>query len=247
MEAYERGILSEEEIGFPLPFGDCDGAKKLLEKIAMKEGIGAVLAKGTRLAAKEMGKGSESFVVHVKGLEVPAWDPRGKRGMGLSYATGDVGASHLRGWPQTLENPETSALDVIESMIEKRNMKLLRDSLIVCHLSYHLPLSHDQNITLLNSATGLKYDVESISIFGQRIETLSRLFNVREGVSRKDDILPPRLWESQTHGPAKGMKSFIDEDDFERSLDKYYELQGWGMDGIPTEETIENLGLDELT
>ncbi|TET08770.1 MAG: aldehyde:ferredoxin oxidoreductase [Candidatus Thorarchaeota archaeon] len=243
MEAYERGLLSEDEIGFPLPFGDCEGAKKLVEMIAAREGIGAVLAKGTRLAAKEIGKGSETFAVHVKGLEVPAWDPRGKRGMGLSYATGDVGASHLRGWPQTLDNPDTSALDVVESMVEQRYIKILRDSLIVCHLSYHLPLSHDQNISLLNGATGLNYDVESISIFGQRIETLTRLFNNREGVSRKDDVLPPRLWESETHGPAKGMKSFIDQDDFERSLDKYYELLGWGMDGIPTRKTIEKLGL----
>ncbi|MHA2360213.1 MAG: aldehyde ferredoxin oxidoreductase family protein, partial [Candidatus Thorarchaeota archaeon] len=131
MEAFENGVLSEDEIGFPLPFGDCEGAKKLITMIARREGIGATLAKGVRQAAIEIGKGSEGFAVHVKGLEVPAWDPRGKKGMGLSYATGDVGASHLRGWPQTSNQPDSSALDVIESMVEQRDIKILRDSLIV--------------------------------------------------------------------------------------------------------------------
>jgi len=192
------------------------------------------------------GKGSEVFAVHVKGLEIPAWDPRGKKGMGLSYATGDVGGSHLRGWPQTMDHPDSSTLDVIESMVDQRDIKILRDSLIICHFTYHFPLTHEQNITMLNGATGLNYNKESISIFAQRVETLARLFNIREGVSREDDILPPRLWEAETHGPAKGMKSFIDQDDFERSLDKYYELRGWGTDGVPKEETIKKLGLNTL-
>jgi aldehyde:ferredoxin oxidoreductase len=246
MEAFETGVLSEEEIGFPLPFGDSEGAKKLVVMIAQKEGIGAILAKGTHNAAKRIGKGSESFAVHVKGLDVPAWDPRGKKGMGLSYATASVGASHLRGWPQTSDQPDTSALDVIESMIEQRDIKILRDSLVVCHFTYHMPLKHDQNITMLNGATGLNYDTDSIAEFAQRIDTLSRLFNIREGVGRRDDILPPRFWEAETHGPAEGMKAFVDQEDFEKSLDKYYELRGWGKDGVPTKETIKKLGLSSL-
>ena len=246
MEAFERGILSEEDIGFPLPFGDCEGALKLVGKIARKEGIGAILARGTRLAAREIGKGSEAFAVHVKGLDTPAWDPRGKKGLGLSYATGDVGASHLRGWPQTTEMPDSSALDVIESMVEQREIKILRDSLVLCHFTYHFPLTHDQNIVLLNGATGTGYDAESISQFAHRVETLTRLFNIREGISRKDDILPPRFWEAETHGPAEGMKAFVDQEDFEKSLDAYYENMGWGNDGVPTTATIKKLGLDSL-
>ncbi|MHA2151087.1 MAG: aldehyde ferredoxin oxidoreductase C-terminal domain-containing protein, partial [Candidatus Thorarchaeota archaeon] len=242
-EAFERGILSEEDIGFPLPFGDCEGAKKLVSMIAKKEGIGATLAQGTRLAAKDIGNGSELFAVHFKGLEVPAWDPRGKKGMGLSYATANVGASHLRGWPQTSDQPNLSALDVVESLIEQRDIKILRDSLIVCHFTYHLPLSHDQNIRMLRGATGTDYDKTSISLFAQRVDTLARLFNIREGMSRKDDVIPPRFWEAETHGPAEGMKAFVDRDDFEKSLDRYYEVRGWNKDGTPTKETIEKLGL----
>jgi aldehyde:ferredoxin oxidoreductase len=246
MEAYERGFLSEEEIGFPLPFGDCRGAKKLLRMIAKKEGIGATFAKGTRLAAKEIGKGSESFAVHVKGLDTPAWDPRGKKGLGLSYATADVGCSHLRGWPQTNDQPDSSALDVIESMIDQRGIKILRDSLVVCHFTYHFPLSQEQNIRMLNGATGLNYNEKSISEFTHRVETLSRLFNIREGLTRDDDVLPQRFWEGEKSGPAKDRKAFVNQEDFEKSLEKYYELMGWGPDGIPKTETIEELGLTIL-
>ncbi|MFW9807101.1 MAG: aldehyde ferredoxin oxidoreductase family protein [Candidatus Thorarchaeota archaeon] len=246
MEAYERGILTEDDIGFPLPFGDCDGAKKIIQMIAHKEGIGKILAKGTRLAAVEIGNGCESFAVHVKGLDTPAWDPRGKKGLGLSYATAEVGCSHLRGWPQTTDQPDTSALDVIESMIEQRGIKILRDSLVVCHFTYHFPLTQSQNIIMLKGATGLNYNEDSISLFAHRVETLTRLFNIRQGLVRKDDSLPQRFWEGEKYGPAKGMKAFVDPEDFELSLNRYYELMGWDMNGIPSEETIKKLGLDKL-
>jgi aldehyde:ferredoxin oxidoreductase len=246
MDAFENGILTEDEIGFSLRFGDAEAALKLMRKIAYREGIGEVLAKGVRLAAQEIGKGSEKLAVHVKGLETPAWDPRGKKGLGLSYATAAVGASHLRGWPQTTEMPDSSALDVIESMVTERDTKHLTDSMIVCHFTWNFPLSREHKITLVNGATGLAYDSESISKFGQRVDTITRLFNIREGFSRKDDVLPPKFWSPQIAGIAEGRKAFVDKNDFERSLDMYYDLRGWGSDGIPTEETVEELGLSSL-
>ena len=246
MDAFEKGILEESEIGFPARFGDGEAALKLMRMIAHKEGIGEILAKGVRQAAIEIGRGSEKLAVHVKGLEAAAWDPRGKKGLGLSYATADVGASHLRGWPQTGEKPESSALDVIESMVIERDTKILTDSLIVCHFSWNFPLSREEKFRLLNSATGLDYDDARVSLFGQRIETLIRLFNINEGITRKDDVIPPRFWDVETIGPSKGMKAFIDQDDFEKSLDSYYEHRGWNKDGIPTKKTIEKLGLSFL-
>ena len=246
MDAFENGMLTEDEIGFPLRFGDAEAALKLMRKIAYKDGIGEVLAKGVRLAAQEIGRDSERLAVHVKGLETPAWDPRGKKGLGLSYATAAVGASHLRGWPQTTELPDSSAHDVIESMVTARDTKHFTDSMIICHFTWHFPLSRNHKITLVNGATGVTYDSESISKFGQRVDTLTRLFNIREGFSRKDDILPPKFWTAQISGSGEGMKAFVDEKDFERSLDMYYELRGWGFDGVPTEETIEKLGLSSL-
>lgn len=246
MDAFENGILTEDDIGFPIRFGDADAALKLMRKIAYKDGIGEVLAKGVRLAAQEIGRGSEKLAVHVKGLETPAWDPRGKKGLGLSYATAAVGASHLRGWPQTTEMPDSSALDVIESMVTERDTKHLTDSMIICHFTWHFPLSREHKIALVNGATGLAYDSESISKFGQRVDTLTRLFNIREGFSRKDDILPPKFWSAQTTGKAEGRKAFVDEKDFERSLDMYYDMRGWDSIGVPTQETIEDLGLSEI-
>ena len=246
MDAFETGILTETEIGFSLRFGDGDAALKLMRMIAHKDGIGAVLANGVRIAAEEIGKGAEKLAVHVKGMETAAWDPRGKKGLGLSYATADVGSSHLRGWPQTGEKPETSALDVIESMVIERDTKILTDSLIVCHFTWNFPLTRDDKIQWLKTGTGVKYDDESVSTLGQRVETIIRLFNINEGITRSDDVLPPRFWETETIGPSKDMKSFVNQDDFEKSLDKYYKLRGWGRDGVPTKETIKKLGLSSL-
>ncbi|MFX1483919.1 MAG: aldehyde ferredoxin oxidoreductase family protein [Promethearchaeota archaeon] len=246
MDAFERGILSETEIGFPLKFRDGEAALKLMEMIAYNKGFGAVLAKGVRAAAVEIGQGSKKLAVHVKGMETAAWDPRGKRGLGLSYATADVGSSHLRGWPQTTEKPDGSALNVIDSMVDERDTKILTDSLVICHFTWRFPLTREQKVQLLNGATGLNYSFEMVSKFGQRVETLIRLFNINAGLTRKDDVLPDKFWEPETIGPSKGMKAFIDESDFEKSLDRYYELRGWDENGVPTTETIKEMGLDSL-
>ena len=247
MEAYERGVLSNTDIGFPLRFGDANAAIQLIKMIASREGIGKTLSLGVRAASKEIKKGSESFAVHVKGLEVPAWDPRGRKGLGLSYATAEVGASHLRGWPATVTPPSESALDVIDSMVMARDDKIFTDSLIICHFTYHLPLSHEQKITLLNAATGINYNESSISTFAHRVATLTRMFNIREGITRKDDILPDRFWEPQKHGPRKGMIAFVDKADFEASLDEFYKIRGWDRNGRPTDDTINMLNLESIS
>jgi aldehyde:ferredoxin oxidoreductase len=246
MEAFEKGILSEKEIGFSLRFGNADAAIRLVKMIANKEGIGAILSKGVKKAAEEIRKGSEKFAVHVKGLETAAWDPRGRKGMGLSYATAAVGSSHLRGWPATTDPPIDSGLDMVESMIQSRTEKILRDSLIVCHFTFRLPLVLSQMITLLNAASGLNYTESDIALYAQRVETLSRLFNIREGASRKDDVLPQRFWEPETHGPREGMVSYINKEDFDACLDKFYELRGWDINGSPTDETLKLLGLSNM-
>ena len=246
MDSYENGILTDDDIGFSLHFGDVEGALKIMRMIAYNEGIGEILAKGVKEASKVIGKKSEKLGVHVKGLEFAAWDPRGKRGLGLSYATAEVGASHLRGWPQTDEKPDASALDLVESVIEERDTKHLTDSMVICHFTWHFPLSRDQKIQLVNGATGMDYNSEKISLFGQRIDTLTRLFNIREGITRADDILPPKFWKAETIGPSSGMKAFVNVDDFERSLEKFYLLRGWSSEGIPEHETLEKLQLTTL-
>ena len=246
MDAYENNLLTIEDIGFPLKFGDAEAAIKLMRMIAFKEGIGNILSKGVKKAAEEIGKNSKELAVHVKGLEAAAWDPRGKRGLGLSYATAEVGASHLRGWPQTSDKPDSSALDVVDSMLIERDTKHLTDSMIICHFTWHFSLSREQKIALVNGATGLEYDNDTISLFGQRVETLTKLFNIREGATRADDVLPPKFWKAETTGPSTGMSAFIDQADFEESLQKYYTLRGWDSEGVPSRVTIAKLGLLEF-
>ncbi len=243
MEAYERGMLSKSEIGFEIGFGDANAAAKMVSLISSRSDIGDTLAEGVRRAAEMLGKGTGELAVHVKGLEVPAWDPRGRLGQGLLYATGDIGASHLRGWPPTSDPPDRPAVDFVEKLLSSRFEKTLKDSMIICHFTNRVPITMEQMRALLNGATGADYTLSDLETAARRIETLIRLFNIREGISRRDDTLPPRLWEPQTHGPRKGMRSFVSKDDFEESLSRYYQLMGWDSMGIPKEDTLKQLGL----
>ncbi|MHA2229265.1 MAG: aldehyde ferredoxin oxidoreductase family protein [Candidatus Thorarchaeota archaeon] len=246
MEAFEKGILTVEDIGFPLNFGDGEAALKLLRMIAELDGFGAILAKGVREAAKEIGKSSEDFAVHIKGMEVPAWDPRGRKGQAFLYVTSEIGASHLRGWPPHNVPPDSPSVDIVEKLVESRIDKMIKDTLIICHFTNRVPITMEQMIRALNGASGLEYDEEKIAEWGRRIETMSRLFNVREGISRKDDSLPKRFLEPQINGPRKGMTSYISEEDFQDSLSRFYEIMGWDSDGRPTKSTLEELGLSEF-
>ncbi|MFW9919900.1 MAG: aldehyde ferredoxin oxidoreductase family protein [Candidatus Thorarchaeota archaeon] len=246
IEAFEKGILSQKEVGFHLRFGDFICAAKLLQMISSRTGIGDVLAEGVRFAASKFGHGAESFAVHVKGMEVPAWDPRGRMGQGILYATGDIGASHLRGWPPTSNAPDSSAIEFVEKLLPGRIEKIIKDCLVICHFTNRIPITMDQMRRMLNGATGMNYSLRDLDETAMRIETLIRLFNVREGITRNDDILPPRFWEPQSHGPREGMRSFISNEDFEASISRYYDLMGWDSKGVPTDETMESLGLLNL-
>lgn len=246
MEAVEKDYITSEEVGFTPKFGDEASAVRLVRMIANREGIGDILAEGTRSASKTLGNSTDTLAVHVKGLETAAWDPRGRKGLGISYATAAVGASHLRGWPDTLDLPDDSAVPVIESMVSARDEKFLTDSMIVCHFTYHIPLTLEHKLKLINAASGLQMSTDDVSLFGQRVSTLARMFNIREGAGRKDDQLPPRFWEPEPDGPAKGMKAFVNREDFEKSLDEFYELREWDNQGIPTQSTLKKLNLDDI-
>ncbi len=246
IEAYEKGILSEEQIGFPLQYGDPSCAANLIQMIAFRKGIGAILANGVRAAASEIGQESDQFAVHVKGLEVPAWDPRGRKGQGLLYATGDIGASHLRGWPPTSEAPDSPSVDFVEELLPGRFEKTIKDCMVICHFTNRLPITMDQMRRLLNGATGSDYSPNDLEMVAKRIETLIRMFNIREGMTRADDSLPPRFWEPQASGPRTGMRACMNHEDFDLSLSRYYELMGWDSEGVPEYKTKLNLEILDL-
>jgi aldehyde:ferredoxin oxidoreductase len=230
VRAGEEGLLDRG-----LRFGDPEGARALLGEIAGRETeLGDALADGVDAAAERYG--GSGLVPTVKAMELPAYDPRGAHSMALAYATSDRGACHRRA--RTVErevfdggwDPERAA----RAVADEQNQRSVLWSLVVD--DFVGDVFADLGAEWLD-AVGLdtEGDLETV---GERIWTLTRLFNVREGVSRADDELPPAL-RAAPDGPGEG----IDPGRFEAMLDAYYEIRGWGPDGRPTRATVERLGL----
>ncbi len=223
-------------------FGDYEAEEMLLKKIANRNGIGAILAEGVKRASEILNRGKE-YAVHVKGMESPAWDPRGRRTYALSYATADVGASHLRGWPHPHSIPmDGPAKDLVPSLIESRDKDALFDSLGVCKF---LPYEIDELREFYHTVTGEYVDLENL---GWRIESIARIYNVLGPLHpRDDDTIPPRWWEPEKDGPAKGNAAFIDYQDFLEARREFYRLRGWHEEyGVPLTDTLDSLGLREF-
>ena len=242
MECFERGVLTRKDVdGLELNFGNAEAMIELIKKIGLREGIGDLLAEGVRRASEKIGKGSEQWAVHVKGAELPAWEARAVRGRGLMYALNECGGFHTKGWVSGSDPPNKSALDKVEGLINSQNRRAVLDSIGLCMF---MEIAWKEVVHLLNLVTGWKLSPAECLKIGERIHTLARAFNVRDGFSRKDDKLPPRLLnEPMPKGPPAGCKAFISIEDFERCLDKYYRLRGWDRNGKPTYETLTRLNL----
>jgi len=245
MECFERGLLSEKDAnGLKLRFGDADAEIEMVKRIAHRKGLGNILAEGVRGASKKIGGGSKKFAMHVKGMEIPGYDPRGAFGMALAYATSDRGACHQRAWTVRAEiegklTPTYSTKGRAKFVKEAQDERSMCFSLVLCDF---VPLEVDCFVELLNKATGLNFAAEDYLKTGDRIWNLTRLFNVREGMTRKDDVLPGRFRkESLPDGVAKGQ--VITQKMLNEMLDEYYALRGWDKNGIPTKEKLKELGL----
>lgn len=247
IESCRRGIIPEKYADEYLSFGDGEGVLELVERIAYKQGIGEILSGGVKRASELLG--GEEWAVHVRGLELPAWDPRGKLGLGLSYITSNVGGSHLRGWPSTSDFPNRSALDVIDSLIEQQDLKILKDSLIMCHFTHSIrpALSIEDTARIFESLTGIPTTAEDMRMRAQAIWILCRQFNVKvwgDQSPRDGDYLPYRLMRDPLpSGAAKGCTSFVSDDDLEASLDLFYSKRKCDKDGRPLDEELSKLGL----
>ncbi|MDI6851095.1 MAG: aldehyde ferredoxin oxidoreductase family protein [bacterium] len=242
MECFERGLLKDTD-GLELKFGNADAASELLKKIAYRQGIGELFAQGVRKAAEKIGQGSERFAIHVKGLELPGVEPRGSWGMALAFATADRGGCHQRAWTPTAELkgvlPRFSTEGVAKFVKETQDERAVCFSLVLCDFA---PFAVEDFAELLYNATGISLNTDEYMLTGERIWNLTRLFNVREGISRKDDTLPPRIMEEPSPvGPAEG--KVITASILNEMLDEYYALRGWDQNGIPTDDTLRRLGL----
>jgi aldehyde:ferredoxin oxidoreductase len=237
MELAERGKLEGPK------FGDAEAIVELTRKTAMREGIGDKLAEGSARLAKACGMPELSM--SVKGLEIPAYDPRGVQGHGLAYATSNRGGCHLRAYmiaPEVLGVPKLverfSTSGKAETTIIFQNLFAAIDSLVLCKFT-SFALGTEQYAKLLTAATGVEFTDEDVMRVGERIWNLERLYNLREGLTTKDDTLPPRLLkEPMPDGPSKGRICMLD-----RMLPSYYEFRGWDSKGVPTEAKLRELGL----
>ncbi len=244
LELVEEGLVNPQDFGIRAKgLGDVEAVETLIRLIARREGVGAILAEGVAKASKILGVGLEK-AVHVKGLEAPAWDPRGRKGLAVSYATADVGASHLRGWPKTRDPPSTGpAREVVESMARARDEDALMDTLGICRF---VPYPLDAIREFYNAITGEETSINDLLIIPKRAEALSRIFAVLDHLNpTMEDDIPPRWMEPQPSGPLKGERAFIDEQDKIEAIREYYRIRGWHEElGVPLPDTVKSLGLD---
>ncbi|MDD1777165.1 MAG: aldehyde ferredoxin oxidoreductase family protein [Candidatus Helarchaeota archaeon] len=264
IDCFEKGILTEEDLGFPLAWGDPDAIIRLTELICKNEGIGRILSQGTRKAARQIGKGADNLLVEIKGLELPMHDPRANYALGLQYATANRGACHLRGFGsdiysgfakfqkpfgvaeevpiqlRTVDNP-TFAKDIAIG----QNLSEVNNALGICRQTISSGSQIFENLfeLLLDAIyylTGLKFTLPELTEIGARIFNLKRLFNVRCGITRADDRIPPRLKVPLSEGFVKNKSLTIDA-----MLEAYYKFRGWDQDGIPTKNKLMELQISE--
>ncbi|MCL6476920.1 MAG: aldehyde ferredoxin oxidoreductase family protein [Peptococcaceae bacterium] len=258
MELYERGLLTKDEVdGIDLKFGNHRAVMELLRKMAFREGFGDMLSDGTRLAARRIGRGSEDYALHVKGLELPAYDVRGAKAHGLNYATAFSGADHNRGYAfqEIFGVPVPEAVD---RLAYEGKAKLciwnqdVRTAVCDCPtmccflMDTALPAVAAQNTAaLVGAASGIPLTPEDVVRVGERVNNLAKVFNVREGFTRSDDTLPRRIMEEPIRGGLSAGHKFSRQD-LDKVLDQYYEARGWDKNtGIPTEGKLLELGLEE--
>jgi aldehyde:ferredoxin oxidoreductase len=250
MECFEKGILTKKDTGgLDLKFGNVEAALKLIEMIARREGIGALLAEGVKRASQKVGKGSEKFAIQVKGMEQSAYATHNATAMLLAYMTCDVGAHHNRSWAITYDlqvGREKVVPEKVARVIWLQNFRPMFDVLGGCRLQWvELGIDRDLYVPALEAITGLHRSWEDLDKVGERIWNLTRLFWARENddFGRAWDMPSSRFYEeAPTSGATKGQITKLE--DVNRLLDMYYEQRGWNQDGLPKPETIESLGLN---
>jgi aldehyde:ferredoxin oxidoreductase len=256
MELYEEGHLLMQDVGMPLNFGNAEAVIQLTEDMAYRRGFGDILAEGAFRVASRYGH--PEFFMGSKKLEFASYDPRGLQGQGLGYATNSRGACHIRG---EVHDPSLYGVDFWR-ITKDRNLGpvdphrwddkpelakdiqdwfCVLDSCGMCNFMFFLAMNEDNCRALIEAATGIDMGGQrGLMRTGERIFNLERLFNLKAGLTAKDDTLPKRMLEEpMPDGPAKGMIVHLD-----KMLPEYYRLRGWSPEGVPTRLKLQELGLE---
>lgn len=264
MECYEKGILTEDDFGEINPrWGATASLPRFLEVISKREGVGDLLAEGVKAASQQLGKSAEAFAIHVKGMEGPAHDPRSGKSLGLAYGTANRGMCHIHpveamAWDSGkmdwglkkygLTDPET--VDPWGEVGKGKDVCLLQNGLIApdilgtCKFFMYAGITIDLWAEMLAAITGWKINGSELLKIGERVINLQRLFNIREGFTRLDDLLPKRAISTPRFGKYSDQPECATSN-YEEMLGEYYQPRGWDQDtGIPTVETVKRLGID---
>jgi len=265
MECYENGILKREEVGgIDLSWGTPTVLPELVRMISLREGIGDLLAEGVKIASERLGGGSEKYAIHGKGLEAPAHDPRSGKVLGVAYGTANRGMCHIHplegmaydsgkmDWGLMKYGvPDPNTIDRWDEKGKGEIVKILQDALILpdilntCKFFMYAGVHLDHLAELLSAATGWNIDGQELLKVGERVMNLQRLFNIREGFRREDDLLPERMKQKPAFGFYENENRCAIKD-FEGMLDEYYVARGWDTEtGIPTKEKLLELELDK--
>ncbi len=265
MECFEHGLIGLDDTGgIDLRFGNAEAMLRMIELIARREGIGNLLAEGSKRAAEKIGGDAHFFAMQVKGQELAMHEPRGKYNVGMGYAISEIGADHLVvAHDSAFANPDSiqfkSARGLgIEKALPPRSLGDEKMELFyilekwgslekVVGYCFFGPAPRsfipvEDVLASINAATGWTLSMQDALQIGERATNMARIFNLREGFSRKDDTLPERLFQGLENGALQG--NALPRDEFEASLTSLYRIKGWHPEsGVPTRERLEALSL----
>lgn len=260
MECYERGILTKKDTdGLDLYFGNSSAMVELTQKIAQREGFGDILAEGVARAAQRIGRGAAEYALHIKGQEIPMHEPRYKQGMGLGYMLSSTGADHVHNIHDTYFATKSPYLEAYKSLgileplpltdLSPAKVKMLiyftqwthlLNCLLLCYFVSFV-FNPNQVVDLVRAVTGWDTSLWEMMKVGERVMTMARFFNIREGFSPKDDYIPSRFFIPFSSGPLKGVS--IDKKKIEEAKEVYYAMMGW-EGGKPSSWKLGELGIE---
>jgi aldehyde:ferredoxin oxidoreductase len=263
MECYEKGIISKKDVGnLELSWGNAETLPKMVMMMSKREGLGNILAEGVMRAAQKLGGESDEFAVHVKGLEGPAHDPRSGKALAITYGTASRGMCHIHpveamAWDSGKMDfglrryglPDPESVERWGELDKGKAVRILQDGLIlpdvlgICKFFMYAGITIDHLSAMFSALTGRDVDGDTLMKIGERVINLQRLFNYREGFTKKDDMLPARVMSLPVMGKYESEPDCAIKN-FEQMLSEYYESRGWDPEtGLPDETKLINLKL----